>query len=46
MCAPPTSKEVLKMTGIPFAIVATPFAEPENFEDPVQTVDYQQAPVR
>jgi hypothetical protein len=39
MAAPPSSQEVLNQVGLPFAIVATPFASPENGEEPVTLVD-------
>lgn len=46
MCAVPTNKEVLGNTGIPMAMVVTPFAGPENGEEPVQLVDMGESPPR
>ena len=46
MCAIPSSKEILNSTGIPFAIVSTPFAGPENLEEPVPIVDMGASPPR
>ena len=45
MCIP-SSKEILNSTGIPFAIVSTPFAGPENLEEPVPIVDMGASPPR
>ena len=39
LCAPPTTKEVLKQVSIPMGFLATPFAAPENGESPVPLVD-------
>ena len=46
MCAIPTNKEILNNTGIPFAIVSTPFAGSENLEEPVPIVDMGPSPPR
>jgi len=47
LCAPPTTKEILKQVGIPMGFVATPFAAPENGEAPVPLVDMnEQLPPR
>lgn len=47
-CAPPISREVQEKVGIPVAIVATPFASPENGEEevPMTVMDNGQAPPR
>lgn len=39
MVAAPISREVLLQTSLPFAVLATPFASPENGEDQVPVVD-------
>lgn len=46
MCAVPSSKEALQKTGIPLAIIVTPFAGPENGEESVHTVDMGESPPR
>jgi Sec23/Sec24 zinc finger len=46
MCAVPSTKEALGKTGIPLAIVVTPFAGPENGEEPVHSVDMGESPPR
>ena len=46
MCAVPATKEALGKTGIPLAIVVTPFASPENGEEPVHSVDMGESPPR
>ena len=39
-CAPPGTTLIHKQVKIPFACIATPFAQPENGEAPVPTVSY------
>lgn len=39
--APPTSKEVMDQTGVPFALTVCPFARPENEEEEVTPVVYE-----
>jgi hypothetical protein len=39
MIAPPANKELLKQISIPYAIIATPFASPENDEINVPVVE-------
>ena len=46
LCAVPTTKEVLGNTGIPLALVVTPFAGPENGEEPLNLVDMGESPPR
>jgi hypothetical protein len=46
MCAPPSNKEVLKKTGIPLAVIATPFAGQESGDDAVPCVDMGESPPR
>lgn len=45
-CAVPTTKDVLGNTGIPLALVVTPFAGPENGEEPLHLVDMGESPPR
>ena len=44
--APPTTKAILDKTGLPFALLATPFAPPEQGELPVPVVDVGPLPPR
>jgi protein transport protein SEC24 len=44
--APPVSKAVLDKTGLPFALLATPFADPEHGEKSVPLVDLGPLPPR
>lgn len=44
--APPTTKAILDKTGLPFALVATPFANTENDEKPIPEVDLGPMPPR
>ena len=46
LCAIPTSIDVLKNTGIPLALVVTPFAGPENGEEPLHLLDMGESPPR
>ena len=46
MCAVPTTSDVIKKTGIPLAVVVTPFAESENGEERVPVVDMGDSPPR
>eukprot|EP01041_Mallomonas_annulata_P005068 gene5066-10143_t len=39
LCAPPTSKDVLREMSLPYTLLATPFANCENGEEPVLMVD-------
>jgi hypothetical protein len=38
--APPQSSEVMATCGVPFVVIATPFAHPENAELPIPVVRY------
>jgi protein transport protein SEC24 len=44
--APPATKEVANMTGIPIAITTTPFSPPEGSEEAVPLVDAGENPPR
>lgn len=46
MCAVPTTIDVIRKTGIPLAVVVTPFAESENGEERVPVVDTGESPPR
>lgn len=46
MVAPPGSKEILSQIGLPFAVLCTPFATPENGETIVPEVSLEQLPPR
>jgi protein transport protein SEC24 len=46
LCAPPGNRDLLNSCGIPFALIATPFADPADGEEPVPVVDLGQAPPR
>jgi len=46
LVAPPVNKALLDKTGLPFAIIATPFAPVERDEAPIPTVDLGPLPPR
>ncbi len=41
LCAPPISRDATQNIAVPFAVIATPFADPENGEDAIHIVRMQ-----